>query len=114
MDANRYDIRRHELESLNLGLTWYSDDAATTAMNLTGYTAQMRILDHSGGNVLATLTTSSGVTLGGTAGTITVDRTPAQISAWKLNGKGAYDLSVTSSSGIATTILQGSLEISKT
>ena len=114
VDANHYDIRRHELESLNLSLTWYADDAATTPVNLTGYTAQFRILDRSGGDVLATLTTSSGITLGGTAGTVTVDRTPAQIAAWKLNGKGAYDLSVTSGSGRTDTLLQGSLEISKT
>ena len=114
MDANHYDIRRHELESLNLSLTWYSDAATTTPINLTGYTAQVRILDRSGGTVLATLDTSSGITLGGSAGTIKVDKTASQMATWKLNGRGAYDLSVTSGSGISTTLLQGSLEISKT
>lgn len=109
----RYDISVYEQASLNLSLTAYTDDEGTTLWNLTGYTVAFRVLDRAYGSVIATLTDGSGVTLGGSAGTIVVKRTPAQVTAWKLD-KGAYDLVITAADGTATLLLHGDLEVVKT
>ena len=110
MQPQTYDIQLLETESLNLSLTVYTDDAATTLLNLTGYTATFTLRDKPGGTTVATLTSGSGITLGGTAGTITITRTPAQTAAWKKD-KGAYDLTVTSADSTARTFLLGSFEL---
>lgn len=110
MLSERYDLSTYKQESLNLTATLYVDDAATTPWNLTGYTAALRIMDKPAGNVIATLTDGAGITLGGSAGTITVARTPAQVQAWKI-AKGAYDLTVTSTGNQTTLVLHGELEV---
>ena len=52
-------------------LTWYSDLAETSPVNLTGYTAQMDVRRGIGDtSALISLTQASGITLGGAAGTI--------------------------------------------
>lgn len=109
----RYDISVYERASLNVAATLYVDDAGTTLWNLGGYSAEFRVLDRANGSVIATLTSGSGITLGGSAGTIVVKRTPAQVAAWKLD-KGAYDLVITAADGTATLLLQGDLEVVKT
>lgn len=113
MSPERYDIHTYEQESLNLSATLYTDSEATTAWNLTGYAATMRIMDKPAGTVIATLTDGAGITLGGSAGTIVVSRTPAQVQAWKLD-TGAYDLTVTNAEGQTTLLLHGDLTVVKT
>ena len=52
-------------------LTWYSDLAETSPVDLSGYTAQMAVRRGIGDTAaLITLTQASGITLGGAAGTI--------------------------------------------
>ena len=109
----RYDISVYERASLNVSLTVYADDEGTTLWNLSGYTVEFRMLDRANGSAIATLTSGSGVTLGGAAGTIVVKQTPAQVAAWKLD-KGAYDLVITAADGTATLLLHGDLEVVKT
>jgi len=111
--AERYDLSVYEQASLNFTATLYTDDDATVLQNLTGYTATMRIMDKPSGTVIATLTSGSGITLGGTAGTVAVSRTPAQVQAYKID-KGAYDLTIASGSGTTTMICFGDLEVVKT
>ena len=115
MDSTDYNLRRHALDSLNLSLT-YTEDDGTTPVNLTGYTVNFRVLDRKGGNVVATLTNGSGVTVTAAEGKIQVDATPATMTAWKLtNGKGAYDLSIASTTGKTDRVLlKGTLEIVRT
>jgi len=110
MDAERYDLRVYKSESLNLGLALFTDSNATTVWNLTGYSAAFTVRPKPGATPVVTLDTSSGITLGGTAGTISVTRTPGQTTAWVLDS-GHYTLTITSGSGIVTTILHGSLEL---
>ena len=114
MRSEQYDLEVYEQESLNVALTLYTDDAATTLWNLTGYSASLRIMDSTNGDVLSTLTSGSGLTLGGTAGTITISRTPAQVQALNLTSAGAYDLTVTSSGGTATLLMYGSFTVVRT
>lgn len=108
--SESYDIRCFKSATLNLSITAYTDDQATTLWNLTGYSAAFTVKDKPGGSTIATLTDGSGITLGGSAGTIIVKRSPAQLAAWKLD-KGAYELTITSGAGDTTMILFGDLEL---
>jgi hypothetical protein len=115
VDSNEHNLRRHALDSLNLNVTFTQDDG-TTPVNLTGYTATFNVYDRRGGSTVATLTNGSGITVTATSGQIQVDRTPAQMAAWKLSGgKGAYDLSVATTSGTGNRcLLKGTIEIIRT
>jgi hypothetical protein len=82
-----------------------------TALNFTGYTAAMQIRTSADApTYLLSLTNGSGITLGGTAGTIALNITSAQSSALSA-GSFSYDLELNSGSQI-TRILQGSCTVS--
>lgn len=82
-----------------------------TALNLTGYTASMQIREAADSTAyLLSLTSGSGITLGGTAGTVAVAITSAQSSAITA-GSFAYDLELISGSQV-TRLLQGAVNVS--
>lgn len=110
--ANFYELSFNKTESLNLSLTYLEDDG-TTPISLVGATASFVIKDKPGGTAVATLTGGSGITLGGSAGTIVIAQTPSQTSAWKID-KGSYELTVTFSGGQAVTLLEGTVELTTT
>ena len=110
--SNQYQLSLNKTESLNLSLTYLEDDGVTP-ISLVGATASFIVKDKQGGTTLATLTSGSGITLGGSAGTIVVSRTPEQTAAWKID-KGTYELTVTTGSGTAVTLLQGTVELTTT
>lgn len=79
-----------------------------TALNWSGYTAAMQVREAADSTAtLLSLTNGSGITLGGTAGTIAVAITAAQSSAISA-GSYAYDLELVSSGSQVTRLLQGS------
>jgi hypothetical protein len=81
-----------------------------TAMNLTGYTAAMQVREAAGAaTALLSLTNSSGITLGGTAGTIGVV-VAATASAAVAPGSYSYDLEL-NSGGTITRLLEGSFNV---
>ena len=83
-----------------------------TALNWTGYTARMQVRDSSDATaVLLSLTNGSGITLGGTAGTIAVAVSNAQSAAISA-GSYAYDLELISGSSAVTRFLQGAFNVS--
>lgn len=83
-----------------------------TALNLTGYSSAMQVREAADSTAyLLSLTSGSGITLGGTAGTITVAITSAQSSAIAA-GSYAYDLEIVSGSGAVTRLLQGGFTVS--
>jgi len=83
-----------------------------TALNLTGYSSAMQVREAADSTAyLLNLTSGSGITLGGTAGTITVAITSAQSSAIAA-GSYAYDLEIVSGSGAVTRLLQGGFTVS--
>ena len=115
MDSTEHNLRRHSLDSLNLTVTYTADDGVTP-IDLTGYTVTFHVYNRKGGTPVATLSNGTGVTVTAVQGKIQVDATPATMASWKLtDGKGAYDLSIASTSGTTNRLLlKGALEITRT
>jgi len=81
-----------------------------TALNLTGYSAAMQVREAADSTAyLLSLTSGSGITLGGTAGSVAVAITSAQSSALS-SGSYAYDLELISGSQV-TRLLQGAFTV---
>lgn len=78
-------------------------------VNLTGYTALMKLRTEPSGDAILSLSNGSGITLGGAAGTIAVAITATQMTALEA-GSYLYDLKLTQASTV-TRLLQGSFLI---
>lgn len=88
-------------------LQWY------TPHDLAGYTARMSIKDKIGGAVLLSLTTeNSGITLSNTDKTITLAITAAATAALPWIA-GVYDLELISPTGFVTSLMYGSISVTK-
>lgn len=82
-----------------------------SAINWTGYTAALQVREAADSSAtLLSLTSGSGITLGGTAGTVLVAITNAQSAAVPA-GSYAYDLELTSSGTQITRLLQGAFNV---
>lgn len=88
-------------------LTWKTGG---TPVNLTGYSARMQVRDgYDGGSAIVSLTSGTGITLGGTAGTIALAlsaTTTAAIDATP-SGQYVYDLELVSGAGYVTRLVEG-------
>ena len=84
--------------------TWNID---STPVNWTGYTAKMQVKEHLNSDAQFTLTNGSGITLGGSAGTVQIDISAAQSGA-VVPGTYIYDLELTSGTTVYR-VLQGKL-----
>lgn len=85
----------------------------TTPVDLAGYTARMTIKDKVGGTELMSLTTVNGrIVIDNTNKTITLELAEADVNAitWS---KGVYDLELKSPGGKVTTLLYGSVAVTK-
>lgn len=95
------------------GATWDKTFTVTiggTALDLTGYTAAMQVRESAdAATALISLTNGSGITLGGTAGTVGVVISSA-ITAGVPSGSYSYDLELNSGSTI-TRLLEGSFNV---
>jgi hypothetical protein len=91
---------------------YISGGLATAPVNITGYTAalQIRSLPQSPTAVLS-LTSSSGITITGSTGTIAVAATAAQTGNID-EGPYYYDLEITSQTGVVTRVAQGQVVVS--
>ena len=107
--AGSYDFTIEQGATFNLLMTWKIDNIA---VNLSGYTARLQArIDVDEVDTILSLTTGSGITLGGAAGTITLDQTATQ-TALLPKGEYVYDLELQTSGGVVTRLLQGELNIS--
>jgi hypothetical protein len=107
--AGQYNFTIEQGATFNLLMTWKIDNVA---VNLTGYTARLQArIDVDETDTILSLTTGAGITLGGAAGTISLDQTATQ-TALLPKGEYVYDLELQSSGGIVTRLLQGELNIS--
>lgn len=109
MPAGIYDTVLEQGATFTRQLTW--KDSAGGPVNLTGYTAKMQLRPSASSSVvLLELTETSGITLGGAAGTIIIKITDEQTDTLA-PGKVKYDLKLTSPAGDDTRLLEGSLKI---
>jgi hypothetical protein len=107
--AGEYNFTIEQGATFNLLMTWKIDNVA---VNLTGYTARLQArIDVDETDTILSLTTGAGITLGGAAGTISLDQTATQTAVLP-KGEYVYDLELQSSGGIVTRLLQGELNIS--
>lgn len=90
--------------SFDLVVTW--KDSTGSPVNLTGYTASFSIAPNYNKTPALTLTTGSGITLGGVAGTITIHATATQTNTL---GEGSFvaELVAVDAGGNKTSLLKG-------
>jgi hypothetical protein len=109
MAAGALDFTIEQGATFNLLMTWKIDNVA---VNLTGYTARLQArVDVEDTETVLSLTTGSGITLGGALGTISLDRTATQTAVLP-TGEFVYDLELQSGGGVVTRLVQGQLTIS--
>lgn len=110
MAAGTLDFTIEQGATFNLLLTWEIDDVP---VNITNWTARLQArVDVEDTEVILSLTTANGgITLGGAAGTISLDQTATQ-TALLPAGTYVYDLELISGVGAVTRLVQGELNIS--
>ncbi len=110
MAAGTLNFTIEQGATFNLLLTWEIDG---TPVNITNWTARLAArVDVEDSEVILSLTTSNGgITLGGAAGTISLNQTATQ-TALLPAGTYVYDLELVSAVGAVTRLVQGELNIS--
>lgn len=104
MSAGKYNILIEQGATFTLNATW---EIAGSPVNLTGYSATMRILRSN--ETIDTLTSvDSDIVLGGAAGTVAVTITDEATTAYDFN-TARYVLELTSGGGVTTRLLQGAV-----
>lgn len=104
------NLTMYEGASWDYQLTWAVNDVP---VNLTGYSARMQVREtqQSTATVLS-LTSGSGITLGGTAGTIYLEAdattTAGMVTTNSPREQYVYDLELVSGAGYVTRLVQGS------
>lgn len=103
--AGKYNITIDQGSTFTFQFT--IQDGTGTAWNLTSYTARMQIRTAAEStSTLVSLTNSSGITLGGAAGTVTITISATQTAAMPA-GRHVWDIEVVSAGGVVTRILEG-------
>lgn len=111
MPAGIYDITAEQGATFARTITWR--DASATPINLTGCTAKMQVRKSvDADTAVLTLSSSSGITLGGTAGTVALEVTSTKMSQVPA-GLYYYDLELTNVSGKVTRLLQGKFTVTR-
>ena len=91
-------------------MTWYLTSAKTTTKDLSTYTAAMDIRrKQSDSTALIALTSGSGITLGGSGGTIVISLTDTQTAA-VTPGPAVWDLELIDSGGSSLRLVEGTCE----
>lgn len=94
--------------SFDYQLTWLLNDEP---VDLTNYSARMQVRpSHASTAIALSLTSGTGITLGGTAGTIFIEATPEQTASLTAN-EYVYDLEMVAAGGAVTRLVQGEFEV---
>ena len=109
--GNSYDLEIKQGATLSLTATW--KDSTGAAINLTGYTARMQVRSaYDATSTILSLTSSSGITLGGSAGTIAITASATVTAALTAPWSGVWDLELVSGGGVVTRLLEGAATVS--
>ena len=99
-----YNVTMYQGASFDLSLTW---NVNSVPVNLTGYTSRMQVrTSYDATSTILSLTSGTGITLGGTAGTILIEASPAT-TAGVATGQYVYDLEMVSGGSAVTRLIQG-------
>jgi V8-like Glu-specific endopeptidase len=94
--------------SFDYNLTWSLNG---TAVNLSGYSARMQVRESYDSHIaVLSLTSGTGITLGGTSGSILLD-IDATTTAGVAAGQYVYDLELVTSGGYVTRLLEGNFVV---
>lgn len=108
--GNRYDLEIKQGATLSLTATWR--DSSGTAVNLTGYTARMQVRSaYEATSTILSLTSGSGITLGGAAGTIAITASANATAALTAPWSGVWDLELVSGGGEVTRLMEGAVTV---
>lgn len=103
----RYNITAYQGATYDLDLTWTTGGSA---VNLTNYTAAMQVRTAANASTaVISLTNGSGITLGGTAGTININIGATTMGS-ATAGQYVYDLEL-NSGGTVYRLIQGTFSI---
>jgi len=111
------NLTMYQGASWDYTLTWTTTSGSvTTPVDLTGYTARMQVREtQSSTATILSLTSGSGITLGGTAGTILLEAsatTTAGIATSQTpQNQFVYDLELVSGAGYVTRLVEGNFLI---
>ena len=107
INPGTYNVTAYQGATFKLNMTW---SIGGTAVDLTNYTAAMQVRETpSATATVLNLTSGSGITLGGTAGTIAVNVSAATMGS-ATPGNYIYDLELDSGQEV-TRLLQGKFAI---
>jgi hypothetical protein len=101
------DLNCYQGANFDYTLTWQTGG---TAVNLSGYSARMQVRDsYDAGTAIVSLTAGTGITLGGTAGSIALELSATQTAALDgtPNSQYIYDLELVSGAGYVTRLVEG-------
>lgn len=104
------DLDCYQGANFDYQLTW---TVAGSAVNVTGYSARMQVRQYADSTAVAlSLVNGTGITLGGTAGTIALSAVATATSAIEA-GQYVYDLELVSGAGYVTRLVQGTFTVSE-
>lgn len=110
-DVRTVDFEIDQYASFQTTVTWKDDDG--TPINMTGYSVKMDIKTGYDGDLIVGLTSADdSIDLNEAAGQMTVTLTPVQTGAFSFV-RAFYDIVVTSPTGFATRILEGTFLLNK-
>jgi hypothetical protein len=111
------NLTMYQGASWDYTLTWTTTaGSVTTPVDLTGYTARMQVREtQSSTATVLSLTSGTGITLGGTAGTILLEASATTTAgiATSINPQNqfVYDLELVSGAGYVTRLVEGNFFI---
>lgn len=109
MQAPGYlDLDCYQGANFDYQLTW---TVAGSAVNLTGYSSRMQVRQYADSTAtVLSLVNGTGITLGGTAGTIALSAVATATSAVEA-GQYVYDLELVSGAGYVTRLVEGNFVV---
>lgn len=99
-------------QGATFGKTLTLKDSSDALVNLTGYSAAEMDLrtNQDDSSIIKTLTAGSGITLGGSAGTVVLNISATDTANMSV-GDGVYDLRLTAGDGTISRILEGTFAV---